>query len=171
MRVPLVLTGPPAVGKTSAGRRLAESCPRGAYVDVDDVRQLVVAGGAAPWDGDEGVRQQALGVRNACLLARRFTAEGFATVVTDMVAPRTLAIYRAELPGCLVVRLRVDVAEARRRAATRPVYLTAEEFAALHAEDAGAELAADAELDVTGLSLDELVAELARRWASPRPPR
>ncbi|MGW0226737.1 hypothetical protein ACWDWO_00350 [Actinopolymorpha singaporensis] len=166
MRAPLVLTGPPAVGKTSAGRRLAESRPRGAYVDVDDVRQLVVAGGAAPWDGDEGVRQQELGVRNACQLARRFTAEGFATVLTDVVTPRTLTIYRAELPRCLVVRLRVDVAEARRRAATRPVHLTAQEFAALHAEDAAAEPAVDAELDVTGLSLDDLVAELSRRWAA-----
>ncbi len=166
MRVPLVLTGPPAVGKTSAGRRLAQACPRGAYVDVDDVRQLVVAGGAAPWEGDEGVRQRELGVRNACLLAARFTAERFATVVTDVLTPRTLAIYRAELPGCLIVRMRVDVAEARRRAATRPVYLTAEEFAALHAEDVAAELAVDAELDVTGLSLDDLVTELSRRWTA-----
>lgn len=166
MRPPLVLTGPPAVGKTSAGRRLAGSCPRGAYVDVDDVRQLVVAGGAAPWDGDEGARQQELGVRNACLLASRFTAEGFATVVTDVVTPRTFAIYRAELPGCLIVRLRVDVAEARRRAATRPVYLTAEEFDALHAEDTAAELAVDVELDVTARSLEELVAEISRQWAS-----
>jgi dephospho-CoA kinase len=46
----LALTGPPAVGKTTAGRPLAASRRQGAYVDVDDIRQLVVAGHAAPWE-------------------------------------------------------------------------------------------------------------------------
>ena len=66
----MVLTGQPAVGKTSAGRALAASRREGAYVDVDDIRQLVVAGHAAPWNGPEGIRQQILGVHNICLLAQ-----------------------------------------------------------------------------------------------------
>lgn len=43
-RRPLVLTGGPAVGKTTTARPLAEALPRAAFIDVDDLRQLVVAG-------------------------------------------------------------------------------------------------------------------------------
>lgn len=56
LRRPLVLTGGPAVGKTATGRWLAGQRPRAAYLDVDDLRQLVVAGAEAPWRGQEGPR-------------------------------------------------------------------------------------------------------------------
>ncbi|MGW5360944.1 hypothetical protein [Actinopolymorpha pittospori] len=166
MRVPLVLTGPPAVGKTTAGRALAASRRQGAYVDVDDIRHLVVAGHAAPWHGPEGIRQQLLGVRNACLLARQLGAAGFSTVVADVVTARTLAVYRELLPGCLVLRLRVSPEEARRRAATRPMHLTPAEFERLHAEDAATRLDVDMELDATDLPLRRLVEELAAMWSA-----
>jgi dephospho-CoA kinase len=73
---PLLLTGGPAVGKTVTARVLAESTVRCAYIDVDDVRQLVKNGGAAPWDGEEGRAQHMLGVRNAAALAANFRADG-----------------------------------------------------------------------------------------------
>jgi shikimate kinase len=40
---PLILTGGPAVGKTTCGRALAVERDRAAYIDVDDIRQLIVA--------------------------------------------------------------------------------------------------------------------------------
>jgi shikimate kinase len=40
---PLILTGAPAVGKTTCGRALAVERDRAAYIDVDDIRQLIVA--------------------------------------------------------------------------------------------------------------------------------
>ncbi|MGW5363288.1 hypothetical protein [Actinopolymorpha pittospori] len=52
-------------------------------------------------------------MHNICLLAQRFGAAGFSTVVADVVMPRTLTLYRELLPGCLVIRLRVTPAEAR----------------------------------------------------------
>lgn len=66
----LVLTGGPAAGKSTTALALATTTPRTAFIDVDDVRQLVKNGGAAPWDGEEGASQQLLGVRNATWLAR-----------------------------------------------------------------------------------------------------
>lgn len=53
-RLPLVLTGGPAVGKSVTARALAGGRVRCAVVDVDDVRQLVISGAAAPWEGEEG---------------------------------------------------------------------------------------------------------------------
>lgn len=93
----MVLTGPPAVGKTTAGRALAASRRQGAYVDVDDIRQLVVAEHAAPWDGPEGIHQQLFGERDESLLAREFGAPGL-SMIADVVIPRTLAVYRSCCP-------------------------------------------------------------------------
>src|SRR5260370_42111076 len=124
MRPILVLAGGPGVGKSTTASLVARRCARAAVVDVDDVRQLVVAGAAAPWDGAEGLAQQRLGVENACGLARRFHERGFEVIVTDVLTPETLQLYRQQLPRCLIVRLHVAAPEARRRAGTRRGYLT-----------------------------------------------
>ncbi|PRY11481.1 AAA family ATPase [Kineococcus rhizosphaerae] len=162
-RRPLVLTGGPAVGKTTTGRRLAGARTAGAFVDVDDVRQLVVAGAAAAWEPD-GPRQAALAARNACALVRNLTDAGFDVVVADVLAPATVPVYRQLLSGVLVVHLRVPFAEARRRATTRPAWLTEEEFAWLHRRDAEDPPAADVRLDVAGLDPAAQAAAVGELW-------
>lgn len=164
MRPPLVLTGAPAVGKSTTARELAGRRPRAAVVDVDDVRQLVVAGHAAPWQGEEGLAQQRLGVENACGLAVRFAERGVEVLLADVLTSTTTPLYRALLPGCLVVRLSVTSAEARRRAALRPVLLTADEFASLHADDRDDPPPADHHLDVTDLDVAAQVCAVDRLW-------
>ena len=89
---PLVLTGGPAVGKTTCGRALAMERRRGAYIDVDDVRQLVVAGAVAPWVGSAGRDQHALGARNASALASNFLDAEFDVTIADMLSPATSRI-------------------------------------------------------------------------------
>jgi len=166
VRRPLVLTGPPAVGKSATGEWLARQRPRGAYIDVDDVRGLVVAGHEAPWRGSEGAAQSLLGAANAAALARNFLASGFDVVVVDVLTPRTATAYRERLSGCLVVRLVVDLAEARRRAGTRPVWLTAEEFSLLHERDALDPPGVDLTVDVTAMDLPAQRAAVAELWAA-----
>lgn len=163
-RPALVLTGPPAVGKSTTGRAVAQTRERGAFVDVDDVRQLVVVGGAAPWDGEEGRRQQRLGVRNACALAAAFLDAGIEVVVADVLTAETIGLCRELLPGCVVVHLQVPLEEARRRAATRPRWLTDQEFLMLHRADAAAALGADHVLDVRHLTVDEQVRAVESLW-------
>ena len=134
-RPPLVLTGGPAVGKTVTEHHLATRRARCAVIDVDDVRQLIVSGGVAPWSRDEGVRQRHLGVANTCALAANFRARGFEVSIADVLTPDTARQYRRDLPDCLIVHLAVAMNEARRRAATRTVWLTDDEFEALHDGD------------------------------------
>jgi len=119
-RRPLVLTGGPAVRKTTTARPLAEALPRAAFIDVDDLRLLIVAGHEA-W-GPQGDAQRALGAANACLLGQRFGVEGFDVAIADVVTPATADVYRHQLRGCLLVHLTVTLTEAHRRAATRPVW-------------------------------------------------
>src|SRR5215212_7138659 len=74
--LPTSLTGGPAAGKSATARRLVEPLRRAAVIDVDDIRHLVVAGHAAPWDGAEGQLQQRIGVENACALAPPLSSLG-----------------------------------------------------------------------------------------------
>jgi hypothetical protein len=166
VRPALVLTGPPAVGKSSAAISLAAARPRCAVIEVDDLRQLVRTGGAAPWDGVEGARQRLLGARNACALAINFLSDNIDVAITDVLTPDTVATYRAMLPGCLVIRLSAPLSETRRRAATRHVWLTAAEFDALHNHDASRSPHVDATIDVTELNALDQTAAIERIWSA-----
>jgi hypothetical protein len=163
-----VLTGAPAIGKTTTGRLLAESRAQAAFIDVDDVRQLVVAGADAPWRSPHGTDQAALAAENACGLAQRFLARGFDVVIVDVLTPATAVIYRQELPACLIVHLRADLAEARSRASTRKVWLTEEEFQLLHRRDQQMPPDADARIEVAGLTVEQQAATVADLWAGRR---
>jgi hypothetical protein len=161
---PLVLTGGPATGKSTTGRALARGCARGAFVDVDDVRQLVVSGGATVWEGAEGVRQWELAARNACALAVNLWEAGFDVVVADVLDRRTAAVYRQLLPGALIVHLVVSLTEARRRAATRRVWLTDDEFAWLHERDRREPPDADVRLELDGVDEAGQLAAVRGVW-------
>ncbi len=168
IRRPLVLTGGPAVGKTTCARTLADMRPRATVIDVDDIRQLVVSGAAAPWEGPAGQEQLILAARNASSLAVHFVGAGFDPVIADVLTPTSAEVYRQRLPDCLIVHLRVSLAEARRRAATRKVFLTESEFEWLHDRDARQPPSADVVLRVDGWSISRQVAELETVWAAGR---
>ncbi len=153
------------MGKTTTARALAATLDRAAVIDVDDIRQLVRSGHAAPWAGAEGKLQQRLGVENACALAARFAANGFGVIASDVLSDETLQLYRRLLPGCQIVRLYVSPDEAYRRARTRPIHLTEEEFSMLHAEDADRAVAADQHLEVTAMTPQEQLAAVLAVWS------
>ncbi|WP_254787066.1 GNAT family N-acetyltransferase [Curtobacterium sp. MCBA15_001] len=162
---PLILTGGPAVGKTTSGRALAAARPRAAYIDGDDVRQLVVAGDATLWSGPEGRAQHALGARNVAAMATNMLAAGFTVTASDVVTAETLEVYRAALPDAFVVHLAIRPEAARARAATRPAYLTPEEFDLLHRMTATPP-AVDLVLDVSDLSEQEQLAQIDAAWTA-----
>lgn len=161
---PLLLTGPPAVGKSSAARALAELRQASALIEVDDLRQLVIAGAAAGWEPGEGARQTRLAATHACALMSSFNQAGFDVVVTDVLLWDTGSVYRRHAARPLIVQVTVSLEEALRRAATRRAYLTDEEFRHLHASERGADFA-DAEVDATRLTLAQLTATLAELWS------
>lgn len=160
-----MLTGGPAVGKTTCARALAQGRPRAAFIDVDDIRQLVVAGAAAPWEGQEGQEQMLLAATNACALARNLVTAGFEVTMADVLTPATMAVYRADLPDCLVVHLRISTAVARTRAATRSVYLTDSEFVGIHQQDLTNPPEADVALDADTWTETEQIQILSDLWA------
>lgn len=162
---PVLLTGPPAAGKSTTARVLADALPLAAMLDVDDLRQLVVAGHAAPWDGHAGLVQQRIGVENACDLARRFASSGIEVVIADVLTLWTAELYRERLPSVMIVHLRISLTEARRRATQRPVHLTDDEFELLHRQQPTDPRLYDHVIDVDGLDLAAQVAAVRDRWS------
>lgn len=49
---------------------------------------------SAPWEGEEGHKQQILGVKNTCLLIKSFINEGYDVVVTDWISDETANLYK-----------------------------------------------------------------------------
>lgn len=84
----LLVTGPPAAGKSTVTRLLAERLSRCALLDGDFVARLVVSGYVWPLGepADEAARQVALCNQNLCDLARNIAAAGI-TPVIDWIVP------------------------------------------------------------------------------------
>jgi len=161
----LVLTGPAAAGKNAVASRIAELVPALAVIDIDAVRWMILKPHVAPWSGDEGRRQQELGVRNGCQLAREFVESGFPTVVVDVVTTWTAPVYRDRLGdlGVRIVQLLPlwEVAEARfiERSLTIPS-ATLDEARLVY--DWQLELEdVDDRIDNSALSIDEVAERLA----------
>ena len=161
---PLLITGPPAVGKSSAARLLAQGQPASALLEVDDLRQLVIAGSAPAWAPGEGARQTRLAAAHACTLMSSFSAAGFDVVATDVLLWDAGSVYRDHPAAPLVVHVHVPLEEALRRAATRHVHLTDQEFRHLHAAERGAAFA-EVDVDATRLTLAELTEVIAGLWS------
>lgn len=160
---PLILSGGPAVGKSSCGRTLALERGRAAHIDADDIRQLVVAGEETLWSGPEGEAQLLLAARNVSTIGRNFVEAGFDLTVADIVTAASLPVYRAELPDCFVIHLQITLDGARERAATRRVYLTDEEFDLLHAMVANPP-DIDLVVNVEGMTSEQQLAVIRKAW-------
>lgn len=160
---PLILSGGPAVGKTTCGRALARGRERAAYIDADDVRQLVVSGDETLWSGPEGEAQLLLAARNVSALARNFSQAGFDVTIADFVTDASLSVYRQTLPDCFVVHLQISIAGARERAKTRRVYLTDDEFTLLH-RMITTPPDADLVIDVEGMTPEQQRQHIREAW-------
>jgi hypothetical protein len=84
-------------------------------------------------------------------------------VVADVVSDETAGLYKELLDDVVIVRLVVGYAEAVRRARTRPIFLTWDEFRELHAQEAGMRVA-DHRVETGGRSVGEVAAAVGGLW-------
>jgi predicted kinase len=164
-----LVTGIPGSGKTTAAAALAGRFPRGAHISGDQIQNLIVSGNVPPnpFGDEESDRQIDLCVRNQCLLATSFRAEGFAVVIDYVIASTArLTTYLQLLPnepvGLVVLAPSIAVARARDR--ERPDKHVLSAWAHLH-DQLGQELGdRGLWLDTTNLTVTATVnAILARQ--------
>lgn len=162
---PLILSGGPAVGKSTCAGALARERERCAAIDADDVRQLIVAGEKPLWSGPEGEDQLLLAARNVSAMARNFGEVNFDVTIADFVTAPSLAVYRDELPDCFVVHLQISLAGAQERASTRPVHLTDCEFILLH-DMIARPPEVDLVIDVERMTVEDQLQQIRNAWDS-----
>ena len=160
----LLLTGPPAAGKNTVGKLVAERLERSALVDADQVRAMVRRPHVAPWYEGEGTAQLRLGARNTCQLARSFAAEGYRVIALDYVTEETIRLYRGALDGLglWIVRLLPALEEAQRRNRARGLWVSPDRLESLYAQISGLD-GADETIDNTGIAAATLADELTAR--------
>ncbi len=113
----LILTGPSAAGKNTVATAFIDLVDRCAVIDVDMVRWMVVKPHVAPWNGEEGLRQHFLGVKNACAIAKNFSEEGFDVLILDVLSDDHARFYKSNLAaaGPKIIRLMPSHEEVLRR--------------------------------------------------------
>lgn len=160
----LILTGPPAAGKSTLGPLIAKQRRRCALIDADWVRVMLVQPHIAPWLGEDGMAQLRLGAKNACALAHNFVAEGYDVVILDVLTDETAAIYHrllAPLPHEIVLPL-PTLSESLQRNQTRGQWLSDDEVRLLYGWEVRLSVY-DKKIDNTDLPVDDLARDLASR--------
>lgn len=94
MKKLIILTGPAGVGKNTIATEFAALVERCAIVDVDTIRQMLTKPHNAPWEGEEGKKQQILGAKNAIELAENFLEDDCDVMILDVVTNETAKRYR-----------------------------------------------------------------------------
>ena len=163
-----IVTGSPGAGKTTLSRHAAEAHPRGLHL-VSDVFYTFPAHPISPVL-PESREQNAAVIAATTRAAAAFASRGYAVFVDGIVGPWFLPVVAAELASTDVpveyVVLRVSLAEAIRRATTRPQPGPEAVIRQMHAAFADLGAYTAHVLDTTDLSVGEAVAELARRRAA-----
>ncbi|HYO32561.1 MAG TPA: phosphotransferase [Nocardioidaceae bacterium] len=87
----VIITGPPAAGKTTVSRLVAQGLRRSARLDGDVINELIVSGRvwALGEPADEAAHQVRLCNENLCALAANFADYGFTPVIDSVIPDRT----------------------------------------------------------------------------------
>ncbi len=163
----LILTGPPAAGKSKIGPIIARQLARGAVIDVDLLRAVIVQPHIAPWRGDAGMAQLRLGAQNACAVARNAVDAGFNVVILDVLTDETAALYHGELytiPHEIVLLL-PTLAAVLHRNQVRGQFLTDDEVELLYGWQQQL-TRYDFRIDNTEITAETVAHQLAWRFAA-----
>jgi adenylylsulfate kinase-like enzyme len=161
----LLLSGPTASGKNTIGNELAFRLERCAVVDFDLIRAMFVNPHKTPWDGEEGLAQQQLGVYIVCDTAKRFESQGWQVVILDVLSPDTLAIYRKQLSSSAlkVVQLFPSYPELLKRFDERGPVLTYAQLESVYRKQKNL-TGYDLRIDNSRLSASNVADQLLEFW-------
>jgi dephospho-CoA kinase len=157
----LILSGPPAAGKNTIATTLAKLRKKCAVIDVDAIRQMIIQPHKAPWEGKEGVRQQQFGIKNACLLAKKFLQQKYDVLILDVLSDNTAKIYKKELKALnpKIILLLPTYPEIVKRNKMRTQWLKPTEIEMLYKQQEQFRLF-DKKIDNTKMSIKETAKNL-----------
>lgn len=99
----ILVMGPPASGKSTIARRLAQHFPKSLHLPVDHLREMMVNGVQLPGAGwnDEITQQFQWARTTAIYMAQLYASHGFTVVIDDVAVPALFPDHYAALDGSL----------------------------------------------------------------------
>ena len=159
-----IITGPAGAGKNTIASAFAKHRDKCAVIDVDLVRWMIIQPHKASWDGEEGIKQQQLGVMNTCMLTRSFIKEGYDVIITDWISNETARLYKDELQeyNSKIILLLPTYEEILKRNKIRPPRLKSAEIKMTY--DVQTQLTLyDKKIDNSRLTPEQVVEILAQK--------
>lgn len=152
----VILNGPTGTGKNTIAEIVAQRRDRCTIVDYDVLRNMFRKPHLTPWEGEAGHRQNMLGLKHACMLAKSFLTNDYDCLILDVLSDETAGSYRDFLKeyNPQLIHLLPSFEEIVRRNGTRPPRLTDEELKMVYEGQAQLRVF-DTQIDNTHLSPDE----------------
>lgn len=99
----LLVTGPPASGKSTVARRLAQHFPKSLHLPVDQLREMMVNGIQLPGAGwnDEVAQQFQWARLTAIYMAQLYARNSVDVIIDDVCVPAEFALDYASLGNSL----------------------------------------------------------------------
>lgn len=157
----IILTAPAGAGKNTISEILAKKRERCAVIDFDVLRNMIRQPHKAPWEGEEGYKQNILHLNHACILAKKFAEEQFDVVILDVITNETAKLYKETLKDYKpkIILLFPTFEEIKRRNTTRPPRLTDQELKMVYSWQKKLTLY-DEKIDNTNLNPEEVADKL-----------
>ena len=154
----LLLGGPAGAGKSTVATAWCHTRQRAVRIDLDQVRDLIVAGRADPQILTSlQVEQYELSVQACVALARVFLAAGYDVALETVFEPEDLPAWRPVLAGLAwhLVVLRPSLPATLARSRARAKRVLEEHTIAQHVRTGG--WSANLQIDTTNLSVERTV--------------
>ena len=165
----VLIGGPAGAGKSTLAAAWCATQDRAVHIELDDIRDLIVAGRADPQGAGEMVGEQYdLSVEACVRLAATFAAAGYDVAIDDVLEPsafeRVWAPALSGIPYTLLI-LMPELDEVLRRARSREKRVREDIIRAQY--EASKAWSPQLTMDTTGVSVEEALAFALRERLLP----